>query len=295
MVNFLNIVKQYDILLFDNYGVINFGSGMSKNVLEIMEKLQKEGKKIIILSNASFGAEDAVKKYAKKGMMLGTHYSEVMTSGEFAMEHILRGNFPIAGTRMYVFGTANFKRPDDKLPDMFKGSDFTVTENLDHADFVYCGIPQINYEDRLEIDDFLPELKAIYNRGLTLVCANPDLRANEGGKFVVRQGLIAETYQQMGGKTIIYGKPDPEIYYRVLLDNLAPKSRALMVGDTLRTDIMGANRAGIDSCLVINGGVTEYDLNSAGLEVTEENINAMIAKSGAVPTYVAWQVPDGEL
>lgn len=291
----MNIVKQYDILLFDNYGVINFGSGMSKNVLTIMEQLQKEGKKIIILSNASFGADDAVKKYAKKGMMLGTHYSEVMTSGEFAMEHILRGNFPIAGTRMYVFGTANFKRPDDKLPDMFRGSQFTVTENLDEADFVYCGIPQINYEDRLEIDDFLPELRAIRDKGLTLVCANPDLRANEGGKFVVRQGLVAEVYQQMGGKTLVYGKPDPEVFNRMLRCLGAPKSKVLMVGDTLRTDILGANRAGIDSCLVINGGVTEYDLKSAGLDVTEENINAMIAKSGAIPTYVSWQVPDGEL
>ena len=41
-------------------------------------------------------------------------------------------------------------------------------------------------------------------------------------------------------------KPDPRIYLHEL-DGVAP-SEALMVGDSLKSDILGANRAGIDAC-----------------------------------------------
>jgi len=41
-------------------------------------------------------------------------------------------------------------------------------------------------------------------------------------------------------------KPDPRIYLHALGD-VAP-SEALMVGDSLKSDILGANRAGIDAC-----------------------------------------------
>ena len=90
---------------------------------------------------------------------------------------------------------------------------------------------KINGEDKLFLDDFLPELKKIRERGLEMVCANPDLRANEGGKFVVRQGLICDAFEKMGGKTVIYGKPDPQIFERALRDFAdVPKSQVLMVG-----------------------------------------------------------------
>jgi 4-nitrophenyl phosphatase/phosphoglycolate phosphatase len=35
--------------------------------------------------------------------------------------------------------------------------------------------------------------------------------------------------------------------------NLDPKARTLMVGDRLDTDIMFANNAGVDGCLVFSG------------------------------------------
>ena len=119
-------------------------------------------------------------------MFKGVHYDDVVTSGQFGYEAIQRGDVPVPGTTMYVFGTANFKRPEDKLPDLFKDSVYSVTEDMEKADFAYCGVPQIHGEDRMDIDDFIPKLEKI--------------RANEGGKFVVRQGLICQAFRQMGGQ-----------------------------------------------------------------------------------------------
>ena len=54
------------VVIFDMYGVINFGSGVSPTVLQTLKTLREDGKIVIILSNASFGSADAVSKYAKK-------------------------------------------------------------------------------------------------------------------------------------------------------------------------------------------------------------------------------------
>lgn len=119
------------VVIFDMYGVINFGSGVSPTVLQALKTLREDGKIVIILSNASFGSADAVSKYAKKGMSKGVYYDDVVTSGQFGYEAIQRGDVPVPGTTMYVFGTANFKRPEDKLPDLFKDSVYSVTEDME--------------------------------------------------------------------------------------------------------------------------------------------------------------------
>ena len=43
-----------------------------------------------------------------------------------------------------------------------------------------------------------------------------------------------------------YSKPDPKIF-EIALDGVDPKD-ALMIGDGLRSDVLGANRAGVDMC-----------------------------------------------
>ncbi len=46
-----------------------------------------------------------------------------------------------------------------------------------------------------------------------------------------------------------FNKPDPRIFYHALNTNKASASRALMIGDDFKTDIIGAEKAGIASVL----------------------------------------------
>lgn len=287
--------ENFDVLLFDNYGVITFGQGISKAVLKQMEKLKEMGKTIIILSNSSASVAASETKYASKGLLKGVNYDKLVTSGEYASGIVRRGKLLVNGKRMYVFGTANFGRPEDKLPDMFKGTDYTVVDNLSDADFIYCGVPQINGEDRVVLEDFIPKIKKCLDSGLTMVCSNPDWRANEGGRFVVRAGLISKVYNELGGNTLIFGKPSSSIYKLALRGLKVPKDKVLMVGDTLRTDILGAVHAGIKSCLVIEGGMTEYTLKERGREVTMANVVGLAYQDeGIVPDYICERVSDEE-
>lgn len=293
MTSFFESAENFDVLLFDNYGVVTFGQGISKAVLKQMERLKEKGKTIIILSNSSASSAASEKKYAKKGLLKGVHYDKILTSGEYASEVVRRGKLPVQGRKMFVFGTANFGRPEDKLPDMFKGTGYTVVDNLSEADFIYCGVPQINGEDRTVLEDFIPKIKECLDSGLTMVCSNPDYRANEGGRFVVRSGLISKVYNELGGNTIVFGKPGSGMYNVALRGLNVPKDKVLMVGDTLRTDILGAVHAGIKSCLVVEGGMTEYTLKERGREVTMANVVGLAYQDeGIVPDYICERVSD---
>lgn len=295
MTSFMESAEGFDVLLFDNYGVITFGHGISESVLRQMERLKEMGKTIIILSNSSASSVATETKYTAKGLLKGVHYDKLMTSGEYASSVVRRGKLLVEGKRMYVFGTANFGRPEDKLPDMFKGTDYTVVDNLSDADFIYCGVPQINGEDRTVLEDFIPKIKECLDSGLTMVCSNPDYRANEGGRFVVRSGLISKVYNELGGNTIVFGKPGSGMYNVALRGLKVSKDKVLMVGDTLRTDILGAVHAGIKSCLVVEGGMTEYTLKERGREVTMANVIGLAYQDeGIVPDYICERVSDEE-
>lgn len=290
----LKDLPDFDLYLVDAYGPFVGAAGVSQAAIQVMADLVAAGKKVCVLSNASELAGDAVSRYHRKGLLSGVHYNSFMTSGQFVYEAIQRGALPVPGNKFYVFGVANFRDPE-KLPTIFNDSVYEVVDTVQEADFAYCGIPQINGEDRMEITEFVPGLAEIKKAGLALVCANPDLRANKGGRFVVRQGIICEAYEQMGGKVIRYGKPDARIFDRVLADYGIARERVLMIGDTLGTDILGANRAGIKSCLVLDGGMTEYALEQRGWAVTEENIAALAHAQGAIPDYVCRRMSEAEL
>ncbi len=76
-----------------------------------------------------------------------------------------------------------------------------------------------------------------------MVCANPDLIVMHRGKPALCAGALAEHYEAIGGMVRWHGKPHPSVYESCLpLLGIADKSRSLVIGDSLRTDIAGAGR-----------------------------------------------------
>jgi HAD superfamily hydrolase (TIGR01459 family) len=107
--------------------------------------------------------------------------------------------------------------------------------------------------------DYLPELTAAKALGLPMICANPDLVVDRGGRNIPCAGAIGAVYEDLGGKVIYPGKPH-RLIYEVALERLgagkacAPGiDRVIAVGDAIRTDIAGANAMGIASLMVLEG------------------------------------------
>ena len=290
------ILESIEVVIVDAYGVFNFGEGISQSVINTFKKWMEQGKKVYILSNTTAVNDGCIKSYEKKGVIKGVHYTDMMTSGQFAYEDIQAGNLPLEGKKYHVFGTANFKKLDP-VPVIFANSPYELVKDVKEADFIYCGIPQLLDEegcpyDSVEVSDFEVQVRELVKSEKPMVVANPDMTANEGGRFVVRQGTIGKLYQEMGGTVITYGKPDPRIYY-ALLERYCPgvrKDKVIMVGDTLRTDIKGAQRAGIRGALVIERGVTEYEMKKRRVTLEE-----YVTEEGVLPNYVWSRVSEEPL
>ena len=90
-----------------------------------------------------------------------------------------------------------------------------------------------------------------------------------------------------------HGKPFPSIYETCFgLLGVGDRARILAVGDSLRTDIAGANGVGIASLLII-GGIHGEELGVApGTLPDPSRLGAAVAESGHHPSYamphLAW-------
>jgi HAD superfamily hydrolase (TIGR01459 family) len=113
------------------------------------------------------------------------------------------------------------------------------------------------YNDETESpEDYRDMLAGFAERGVPMICGNPDRMVEKGDKLIPCAGALAELYETLGQNVIYAGKPYRPIYDLALARVAAISGRApdlkhiLAIGDGIHTDIAGAGAAGIDSVYV---------------------------------------------
>jgi ribonucleotide monophosphatase NagD (HAD superfamily) len=121
-----------------------------------------------------------------------------------------------------------------------------------------------------------------------MVCANPDLVVMHGGRLMICAGTLADRYEQLGGRVAWHGKPHPAVYARCFEAlGVADRRRVLAVGDSLRTDVAGANAAGV-AALLIAGGIHAEEFGVREGELPDRaRVRLAIDSSGHRPTFIA--------
>lgn len=273
-----SVIDRYDGVILDLWGVLHDGEQPYPGVPECLDRLREAGKVICLLSNAPRRTGGVIAKL--EGMGIGRErYHHVMTSGEAAYDALRDRDDPwhaALGRRLYHIG------PDRDM-DVYQGLDYTLAASPDEADFVVnTGI--VDFAEPLSA--YEPALEACRRRNLPMVCANPDLIVMVGEQMVICAGTLAQRYEEMGGDVFWHGKPHAPVYDRCLsLMGVADKRRILAVGDSLRTDVAGANAAGIDVALV-TFGIHREELGGAwGEAVDPAKLAAAAAAAGHHPTY----------
>lgn len=266
------VVSPFPGILLDAYGVFwAGGSGPFPGAKETMERLVLSGKKVGILSNTTQLSEKEIAKLQSHGLFLGKHFHFYLTSGEIAKQIFSEGRlpFPTLRKKFWLLGKEHPRFASHKP--LFERSCYEETPYLEEADFIYLSIPHINGEDQETVDHFEQEVLRVQKRGIPLICSNPDKFAHEGNppKAVVRQGSLAALFLEAGGEVFYTGKPEPMAYlaameYFVSLGIKNPED-VLMVGDTPETDIRGAKRAHMASCLVLHTGIMADKIRKIGL------------------------------
>lgn len=272
------VIDRYDGVILDLWGVLHDGERPYPGVPECLDRLRAAGKVICLLSNAPRRTGGVIAKL--DGMGIGRErYHHVMTSGEAAYDALRDRDDPwhaALGQRLYHIG------PDRDM-DVYEGLGYTLAASPDEADFVVnTGI--VDFGESLSV--YEPALEACRRRNLPMVCANPDLIVMVGEQMVICAGTLAQRYEEMGGDVFWHGKPHAPVYDRCLsLMGIKDKGRILAVGDSLRTDVAGANAAGINVALV-TFGIHREELGGAwGEAVDPAKLAAAAAASGHQPTY----------
>ncbi|MDZ4382263.1 MAG: TIGR01459 family HAD-type hydrolase [Parvibaculum sp.] len=276
------IAGRYDALLCDVWGVLHNGRRAYPGVPEALAKFRAKGGHVLLLSNAPRPSDALPAMFEHMGIPHDV-YDGILTSGD-ATRHCLASHEH--GTRCYHIG------PDRDLA-LFDDTGVERVGEAD-ADFVLVTGP---FDDEVEgPEDYREPFERLTARGLTLICANPDIVVERGDRHIYCAGALAKLYGELGGNTVYFGKPHGPVY-GIARERLAgfagkpvPDARILAVGDGPLTDVKGANDTGIDA-LFITGGIAAADCGPAPEAPEEARVvhvleRAGVSAVGAMPRLV---------
>jgi HAD superfamily hydrolase (TIGR01459 family) len=268
----------YDVILFDLWGVIVEGGDTYPEVVDAVNKIMVK-KDVIFLSNAPRPGFIVAKNLGSWGLENVTP-EMVLTSGDIARSLIddKRAQFNGKNPLVYHLGS-------DRNEDILVGIEHEATEDIEKADIFLLSLYRHDHEDIDEFDDLFK--KASNRTDLLTLCSNPDTTIPKNGTIRYCAGHFAEKMEKFGGEVIYTGKPRSIIYDEVLRRrNKVKKDHILMVGDTFETDILGANGAGIHSALVMTGNAEKFHSMHSSMDDKLSALHDRAKGTNAMPTFV---------
>lgn len=271
-----SFASRYDAMILDLWGLVHDGVAPYPGVPECLDRLRDSGIRTLLLSNAPRRSDKVVERLREMDID-DNQYERVITSGDITRDALMRRYddwHAALGLHCLHIGPER----DWGLVD---GLGYELVGSVESADFLLnTGL----YDDETEgLADYAERLAAAVERELPMVCANPDLSVMRGEKTVLCAGSLAKAYEELGGDVRYHGKPHLRPYefcFEVL--NGIPKNRVLAAGDSLRTDIAGANAAGIDGIFVM-GGLHAGEFTEDGDSSPSQVLQRMVESSGHRP------------
>jgi HAD superfamily hydrolase (TIGR01459 family) len=273
--HFATLAPDYDVVLCDVWGVVHNGVAAFAEACDALMRFRRQGGTVVLITNAPRPGE-VVMSLLDRLKVPRAAYDAIVSSGDVTRAIIAAR----AGQRAFHIG------PERDIP-IFDGLD-TPLAPIEDADYVVCsGL----FDDTIETpQDYSALIAAMHERGLTMVCANPDVVVERGDKLVYCAGAIADLYAAGGGSVLYAGKPFRPIYEQALGAAEAARGRGtetgrvLAIGDSVRTDLKGAAALGID-CLFVTAGIHAEELG--GREHPDRAVlGDIFAAAGLVPKAV---------
>ena len=245
----LDVAGRYDAVVLDQWGVLHDGTRPYPGAGAAVEALAAAGHRLAVLSNSGKRSDANRARIAAMGFPV--HLIElVMTSGEALWRDMAGGR---------VLARAPFLVADDpRNAELWaEGLPVAPAAAVEWADAVIVmGLD----EDRA--DAARAAIRLAVERGLPVICSNPDLGSpRAGGRVALSPGALAREAEAAGAHVVWYGKP-----HRPVFDACAralDADRLLMVGDSPAHDVAGAKAAGWDAALV-SGGLHAARLSGHG-------------------------------
>lgn len=269
---------RYDAAILDSWGVLHNGVEPYPGALDCLARVREAGWRTVVLSNAPRSGVAVAAQVAGFGIPEDA-YDEIITSGDLIRVALGAQSGPLhpaLGHRFFHLGP-------ERDHGILDGLEYEKVQELAECDFLLnTGLYDDETETAEDYTELLAEAKA---RKLPMLCANPDMEVNRGGRKIPCAGAVAKAYERIGGSVTYHGKPARAAFDACIakLPGVVPH-RVLVVGDSLATDIAGALRAGIDALFVV-GGLHAEDFGCVpGADLSAVALEAALADRGAVVT-----------
>jgi HAD superfamily hydrolase (TIGR01450 family) len=265
-----SLVSQYDSVLADLDGVIYEGGKAIDHAVESINKLSELGIKVgYVTNNSSRKPETISAQIAAYGIQVSPE--DVVSSGQTGVE-LLSTLIP-AGSKVLVVGGEGLRTYTEA------GGFVLVNDSTDKPDAVIQGFaPDVSWKH-------LSEAAYSIQNGAKWVATNQDWTIPQERGLAPGNGtLVSAVHTAVGQLPLVAGKPEVAIFQTAV--KRFGVSRPLFVGDRIDTDILGANRAGIDSALVLTGVSDAKELLSSAKDSQPKYILGDLRE-----LFVAYQEP----
>ncbi len=271
------IASGYDAILSDVWGVVHNGIVAHPTAVEALVNFRRQGGRVVLITNAPRPSPPIIEMLDELGVVREA-YDDIVSSGD-ATRAVLEN---------YRGKSVHYVGPPEENDGLFEGLEITLSGPETASAIVVTD---------LDTDDDTPDM---YNdritlwlkRNLPLIAANPDRIVEHGDRLIYCGGALADLYEARGGMIVMVGKPYRPIYSEAL--RLAEKAagkaldrtRILAIGDSVRTDAIGAAGAGLD-LLFITGSIHAAELDAFG-KPDPDAVERLVAPSGArIAGYMA--------
>ena len=248
-----DIIDRYDAFCFDGYGTLyNRGDFVYPGAKEWFAALRRAGKQIRLVTNAASNLDQAL---ADEADARGFDFTvaETISSGSLLkgwLSGLPAGGSPFdAGREVYYIGRA---------------TGVNVLAECGIAAVENPVSPVVAISSSTATDEMYVQAVSILRRpGALLLVLNPDAWAPriDGTRAPVSGELCERLRRETGCAAEYFGKPFPGIWQKVRA-TLPAGAKAVMIGDTLGTDVYGAYVAGFDSALVVGRNEPAAELDA---------------------------------
>lgn len=243
------IGTQYDALFCDLWGCLHNGKQAYPAAVTALQDYRRGGGRVVLMTNAPRPNAYVIAQLDRMDVPRDA-WDMVISSGDAAQDAMFAG---AVGRKVWHIGTEKDDGFFTDIPPEWADAPPITRVGLDEAEGIVATGPFDEINEAAE--DYRARFLLARQRGLRMLCANPDVVVDMGETRIYCAGALAEFYEDLGGESLYFGKPHPPIYARALrmLDQPDP-ARILAIGDGINTDVRGARQEGID-CLFVTGGL----------------------------------------
>jgi len=230
-----------DLVLADLDGVVYKGPDAIPYAVDALNAAARQHRVGYLTNNASRTAASVAEHLTSLGLTVAAE--EVVTSPQAAMR-VMKTLVPDGSTILVVGGAG--------LVDEVEKAGYTVTRSaLDEPAAVVQGFsPDVAWVHLAEAAFALHAPKG--QTGIPWVATNTDWTIPQARGTAPGNGtLVSAVHTAVGRLAVVAGKPEVPMF-EVATERFNATS-TLVIGDRLDTDILGANRAGVSSVLVLTG------------------------------------------